>query len=99
MPSRGGTAGAFTNITFYMSFNNRILMSPTSQTADRGVLNRTDAEVLDYGFPVRTAAPSDGYWYVGAVVWNSAPATGQPAGWVCTATGAPGTWKAMAMLE
>lgn len=98
LPSRGGTSGSFTNITFYLSFNNRILMSPTSQTADRGVLNRTDAEVLDYGFPVRTAAPSDGYWYVGAVVWNSAPAAGQPAGWMCTATGAPGTWKALGNL-
>lgn len=98
LPSRGGTSGSFTNITFYLSFDNRILMSPTSQTAGRGVLNRTDAEVLDYGSPVRPAAPSEGYWYVGAVVWNSAPTIGQPAGWVCTATGAPGTWTAMGNL-
>jgi hypothetical protein len=98
MPSRGGTAGAFTNITFYMSFNNRILMSPTSQSAGRGVLNRTDAEVLDYGQVLRTAAPTDGYWYRGAVVWRSDATASQSPGWICTATGSPGTWSAMAML-
>jgi len=98
MPSRGGTSGAFFNITFDMSFYNQIKMSPFTQTDARGVLNRTDGEILDYGHILGTAAPNSGYWYKGAVVWNSEPATGQPVGWICTSTGSPGTWKAMANI-
>lgn len=45
-----------------------------------------------------TAAPVAGSWNVGDIVWNSAPASGQPAGWICTVGGGPGTWKAMANL-
>lgn len=45
-----------------------------------------------------TAAPTVGDWLVGNIVMNSAPASGQPAGWMCTVAGAPGTWKAMANL-
>lgn len=44
------------------------------------------------------AAPAAGAWKVGQKVWNSAPAAGSPLGWVCTAAGSPGTWKAMANL-
>jgi hypothetical protein len=33
---------------------------------------------------------------VGDISWNTAPATGQPPGWVCTA--APSTWRPMASL-
>lgn len=32
------------------------------------------------------------YWVVGQKVINSAPAVGQPKGWLCTVTGTPGTW-------
>ena len=46
----------------------------------------------------QSAAPSTGTWRVTDVVMNSAPATGQPAGWVCTVAGTPGTWKPMANL-
>ena len=45
-----------------------------------------------------SAAPTIGYWRQGSLVWNSAPASGQPLGWVCTASGAPGTWVAFATL-
>ena len=37
-------------------------------------------------------------WAVGDRVINSAPAVGQPVGWVCTVAGAPGTWVAQANL-
>lgn len=46
----------------------------------------------------QSAAPTTGTWRVTDVVMNSAPASGQPAGWVCTVAGTPGTWKAMANL-
>ena len=38
------------------------------------------------------AAPTAGDWHVGDLVWNTAPSTGNPVGWVCTVAGAPGTW-------
>jgi hypothetical protein len=46
----------------------------------------------------QSAPPSTGTWRVTDIVWNSAPASGQPAGWVCTVAGTPGTWVAMANL-
>lgn len=39
-----------------------------------------------------TSAPVVGFWKLGDVVMNSAPATGSPRGWVCTTSGIPGVW-------
>jgi hypothetical protein len=44
------------------------------------------------------AAPSTGAWTVGQYVYNSAPASGSPQGFVCTVAGTPGTWQSMANL-
>ncbi|CAM3491907.1 glycosyl hydrolase family 28-related protein [Occultella aeris] len=38
-------------------------------------------------------APSTGAFTSGSMVWNTAPTTGTPVGWVCTQAGDPGTWK------
>ena len=46
-----------------------------------------------------SAAPVSGDWLQGNIVWNSAPVAGGIPGWVCVASGTPGTWKAMANLE
>ena len=45
-----------------------------------------------------TAIPTTGYWTRGSRRWNSEPSPGGPPGWVCTASGTPGTWKPMANL-
>ena len=45
-----------------------------------------------------TTAPGSGTWVTGDVRYNSAPASGSPVGWSCTAGGAPGTWKPWANL-
>lgn len=45
-----------------------------------------------------TAAPTLGTWAQGDRVWNSAATVGQPIGWICTVSGSPGTWVAMANL-
>jgi hypothetical protein len=45
-----------------------------------------------------SAPPASGTWNRNDVVWNSAAASGQPPGWVCTVSGTPGTWAAMANL-
>jgi hypothetical protein len=44
------------------------------------------------------APPATGSWTRGDVVMNQNPAIGQPVGWMCTVTGTPGTWVAMANL-
>lgn len=45
-----------------------------------------------------SAAPTTGTWPIGAVVFNSAPTSGQPMGWMCSAGGTPGTWLPMPNL-
>lgn len=44
------------------------------------------------------AAPTTGTWATKAIVYNSAPATGSYIGWVCTASGTPGTWKGFGLI-
>lgn len=44
------------------------------------------------------AAPTSGTWVQGDVVWKVNPSAGGEPGWVCTAGGTPGTWKAMGNL-
>jgi len=46
----------------------------------------------------RTSAPSSGTWVQGDSVRNSTPTAGNTPGWICVASGTPGTWKAMANL-
>jgi hypothetical protein len=46
-----------------------------------------------YGIPWGgSAAPTDGRWIAGDWVVNQAPAAGEQIGWLCIASGAPGTW-------
>ena len=45
-----------------------------------------------------SAPPSTGSWTAGTAIHHAAPAAGTAPGWVCVASGTPGTWKAMAAL-
>lgn len=45
-----------------------------------------------------TAAPTSGTWTRGDRVWHKNPSAGGTPGWVCIASGTPGTWVAMASL-
>ncbi|HET9336583.1 MAG TPA: hypothetical protein VFO12_09285, partial [Sphingomicrobium sp.] len=45
---------------------------------------------------VGTAAPATGNHGAGEIMFNRAPASGQPMGWVCAAAGSPGTWLPLA---
>lgn len=38
------------------------------------------------------AAPAAGKWFRGDIVWNFQPAAGFYTGWICLASGTPGTW-------
>ena len=44
------------------------------------------------------AAPGAGAWSTGTRIWRSTPVAGAAPGDACTASGTPGTWKAMANL-
>lgn len=70
--------------------SNTVDISPTYYTG----LNTTQIKP----FPLLAAPPATGYWFVGDTVYNSAPAVGQPQGFVCTVAGTPGTWESMANL-
>lgn len=50
-----------------------------------------------------TSAPTTGDYAKGDVAWHTSPtATGSPeyvvVGWICVASGSPGTWKEMRVL-
>lgn len=45
-----------------------------------------------------SAAPTTGEWKRGDIVWHTTPSASATPGWICTAAGTPGTWKAMANL-
>jgi hypothetical protein len=44
------------------------------------------------------AAPTQGAWQRGAIIFNSVPSAGSPIGWVCTASGEPGTWNRLGTI-
>ena len=48
---------------------------------------------------IDVAAPTSGSWSQGDIVFNSAPTTGGFIGWVCVATGTPGTWKTFGAIS
>lgn len=46
-----------------------------------------------------SAAPTTGTWVIGTIIYNSAPASAGFVGWVCTASGTPGTWKTFGLIS
>lgn len=46
-----------------------------------------------------TTAPTSGDWRVGDIVYNTIPASGGFVGWVCIATGTPGTWRTFGAIS
>jgi hypothetical protein len=47
---------------------------------------------------IDTGPPTTGAHGQGEIIFNRAPASGQPMGWVCTAAGTPGTWLPLANI-
>ena len=55
--------------------------------------------ITNLGLNYLSAAPNDSrYWNVGEIVYNTAPTVGGYIGWICTASGAPGTWKGFGLI-
>jgi len=81
------------NTQFYAASGITILPwhSPSGGYANTAVQGTGRAGGIGRGFG--TAAPAAGNWLRGDVVWNISPSAGGTIGWVCTASGTPGTWK------
>ena len=45
------------------------------------------------------AIPTEGNWTKGTIIYNTNVEIGQPIGWVCTVSGAPGTWCKFGTIE
>lgn len=81
------------------------MASPNSRLENTSVGGTlaVDGAVVSYiprqGMLYQTAPPQFGFWNTGDKTWNSSPASGQPIGWVCTAGGSPGTWKAFGTIS
>jgi hypothetical protein len=63
---------------------------------------RNDLNLKEYWATAPPSAITDqGPYSVGDVMWNSAPASAAPIGWVCTVAGADGTtstWKGFGVI-
>ena len=46
-----------------------------------------------------SAAPTTGTWTRGTIIYNSVPASAGYVGWVCTASGTPGTWNTFGLIS
>jgi hypothetical protein len=55
-------------------------------------------EIESVNYQLRSSVPSSGAWLVGDQVFNSVPNVGSPKGWLCTASGSPGTWESTGNL-
>lgn len=86
--------GALDNAQTVPLVDNRFISVTTQSTSDLGggVAGRIVQRIGDRLQWESTASPSVGAWAVGDRSANSAPAVGQPKGWLCTVAGAPGTW-------
>lgn len=59
----------------------------------QGMIKSVATDNIVYSFTLMGAAkPTAGYWEKGMIMRNSEWATGANLHWVCTASGAPGTW-------
>ena len=93
---------ASTNVTFSSSGT---VTAPNIQAVGMPI-DGINADVLAASDGVRKTvwrttgqgSPTAGTWAVGDQAWKSDPASLSNPGWVCTAAGTPGTWKAMANL-
>lgn len=79
-------------------FRKALYVDIATDYTDGKLILQNNVENNTFQATKQSASPTTGTWRVTDVVMNSAPATGQPAGWVCTVAGTPGTWKPMANL-
>jgi hypothetical protein len=72
----------------------RLVWAPTAGTGELTCEISGEWEALKGSAKVvySDAAPNAGTWEVGDICWNDAFSDGEQVGWICTASGTPGTW-------
>lgn len=63
-----------------------------------GITYQTNAMPFQKNQIYGTGIPTKGNFTQGDIIWNLDATSGGAPGWMCTASGSPGTWKAMANL-
>lgn len=94
----GNTAVRYTNALIYSSQGNisgAVIIA--ANVIDRSKMSLLRGIAL-YAYETDNAAPTAGNHTLGEVIYNSNPSSGSPIGWVCTASGNPGTWKAFGTI-
>lgn len=76
-----------------------VIDKPPADYPDERVHRNMIADFVRQEAPEYTPGPpSSGVHVQGDKVWNDAPASGNPIGWVCTVSGDPGTWKGFGVI-
>jgi hypothetical protein len=74
------------NLTIY-EFNNN----------SRNIVSEESVGKTSFTFP--SSIPTFGVWEKGDKIYNSNLTAGSYTGWICTASGTPGTWKGFGLIE
>ena len=69
------------------------LSDATTQNGLYTFASITSGYVVGQNIQTSFGIPTLGYWYQGSTFINAAPTAGGYLGYICTATGNPGTWK------
>jgi hypothetical protein len=93
--------GSDTAGTVYESYVNSFtlaeVVADVNQIAESN--DRLTRQKTGRGVSYAAAAPTTGRWMQGEIVYNTAPTSGGYVGWVCTASGSPGTWKTFGLIS
>lgn len=69
-------------------------------TRDRGPISLDNGHNASNMYDqIAVQSPDRGTWTKGHRIYNASPLSGSNVGWVCTASGSPGTWKAFGTIE
>ena len=93
--------GADVTGTVYEAYVNAFTLAEVlaDQTQIAEANDRLTRQKTGRGVSYAAAAPSTGRWMQGEIVYNTAPTAGGFVGWVCTASGSPGTWKTFGVIS
>lgn len=79
-----------------------------NSTVDGNTVWNSNGDIVDTGSTtllanantgLYSAAPTAGTWKRGTVIYNSVPSSAGFVGWVCTASGTPGTWNTFGLIS
>jgi hypothetical protein len=86
-----------------MDFANNHFRGPANSQISSNIAGERNKLFPQVGFGAVTrpggGPPGAGAWARGDIIWDSAPSAGGTIGWVCVASGNPGTWRAFGNIS